>query len=48
VFGVLKNRRVQIGVLIVGALLAVALWPDTTAVDAAAVERGRIVVTVDE
>jgi HlyD family secretion protein len=48
VFGVLGNRRVQIGVLIVGALLAVALWPETTPVDAAAAERGRIVVTVDE
>ena len=47
-FGVLKNRRVQIGVLTVGALLAVALWPETTPVDSATVERGRIVVTVDE
>jgi len=48
VLGVLKNRRIQIAVLIVGALLAVALWPETTPVDAAAVARGAIVVTVDE
>lgn len=46
--GVLKNRRIQIAVLIVGALLAVALWPETMPVDAAAVARGAIVVTVDE
>jgi len=48
VLGVLKNRRIQIAVLIVGALLAVALWPETMPVDAAAVARGAIVVTVDE
>jgi HlyD family secretion protein len=46
--GWLKNRRVQFAALFIGALLAVALWPDTIPVDAATASRGRIVVTVDE
>ncbi|MEZ5292310.1 MAG: efflux RND transporter periplasmic adaptor subunit [Vicinamibacterales bacterium] len=44
----LMNRRVLQAALVVGALLAVALWPRATAVDAAQVIRGPLVVTVDE
>ena len=44
----LLNRRVWLAVLIVGGLLAVALWPKTTAVDTATVVQGPLVVTVDE
>jgi HlyD family secretion protein len=44
----LLNRRLWLAVLIVGGLLAVALWPKTADVDTAAVVRGPLVVTVDE
>jgi HlyD family secretion protein len=44
----LLNRRLWLAVLIVGGLLAVALWPKTTDVDTATVVRGPLVVTVDE
>ena len=44
----LTNRRIWMAVLVVGGLLAVALWPSTVPVDAAAVTRGPLVVTVDE
>jgi HlyD family secretion protein len=44
----LLNRRVWIAVLVVGGLLAIALWPKTVGVDTAAVVRGPLVVTVDE
>jgi HlyD family secretion protein len=44
----LLNRRVLIGVALVGALLAIALWPETIPVDAGTVARGPLVVTVDE
>lgn len=44
----LKNRRVQIAVLFVGALVAVALWPETHPVDVGVVSRGPLIVTVDE
>jgi HlyD family secretion protein len=45
---VLLNRRVWLAALIVGGLVAVALWPSTVAVDVATVSRGPLVVTVDE
>lgn len=45
---ILLNRRVLIGALLVGGLVAVALWPETIPVDVMAVIRGPLVVTVDE
>jgi len=44
----LFNRRVLIPVLVVGGLLAVALWPKTAGVELGAVSRGPLMVTVDE
>ena len=44
----LSNRRVQIGLVLLAALLLLALWPRAVAVDLGAAERGRLVVTVDE
>jgi HlyD family secretion protein len=44
----LLNRRVWIAVLVIGGLLAVALWPNTIDVDTGIVVRGPLVVTVDE
>jgi HlyD family secretion protein len=44
----LLNRRVIIGVLVVGGLLAAALWPSTVPVDVSTVSRGPLIVTVDE
>ena len=44
----LLNRRLWLAVLIVGGLLAIALWPKTLEIDTAAVVRGPLVVTVDE
>jgi HlyD family secretion protein len=44
----LSNRRVLLSAAVVGALLAVALWPDRTPVDVGTVTRGPLVVTVDE
>jgi HlyD family secretion protein len=41
-------RRVVFGVLAVGGVLTVALWPKTATVDLAAVTRGSLVITVDE
>jgi HlyD family secretion protein len=46
--GVLANRRLWIGLIVVGALVAVAIWPEIVPVDVAAVSRGPLVVTVDE
>jgi HlyD family secretion protein len=45
---VLVNRRVLAGAALVGALLAVALWPRTELVDTATVSSGPLVVTIDE
>ena len=45
---ILTNRRVLVSLVIVGGLLAVALWPTTLTVDMATVSRGALVVTVDE
>jgi HlyD family secretion protein len=44
----LKNPRVLAGIGFVLAILAVALWPRSAAVDMAAVERGPLRVTIDE
>jgi HlyD family secretion protein len=44
----LTNRRFLIGAVIIGGLLAIALWPRPTPVDVEAVARGPLVVTVDE
>lgn len=46
--GLLGNRRVWLGALIVAALLAAALWPKTIGVDTTAVTTGPMVVTIDE
>lgn len=44
----LFNRRVLLIAGGVGVLLAIALWPKTITVDVGAVERGPLVVTVDD
>jgi HlyD family secretion protein len=44
----LLNRRVIIAVLVVGGLIALALWPATIPVDVATISRGPLVVTIDE
>jgi HlyD family secretion protein len=44
----LRNRRLMAGLAFVVLLLLVALWPETTLVDLAPVERGGLLVTVDE
>ena len=47
-FRIVTDRRVLLSTGVVGALLAVALWPRTVDVDLASVSRGRLVVTVEE
>lgn len=47
-FRALFNTRVVIVVLLVGGLLALALWPQSVPVDVEVVERGALTVTVDE
>jgi HlyD family secretion protein len=42
------NRRIVIGVVVLGALIAAALWPTTVPVETGAVTRGPLVVTIDE
>jgi HlyD family secretion protein len=42
------NWRLLTGVLIVSAILAVALWPQTIEVDVTRVSRGDLLVTIDE
>ena len=44
----LLNRRLLGSVAVVGALLAVAMWPRAIVVDIASVSRGRLTVTIDE
>jgi HlyD family secretion protein len=44
----LISRRVLISVLVVGGLLAVALWPKSVAVELGVVSRGPLMVTADE
>jgi HlyD family secretion protein len=41
------TRRIALPLLLVGGLLALALWPSTVAVDLGAVRRGPLVVTID-
>ena len=43
-----RNRRVLLGILIVGVLVAMALWPHTAVVETARVTTGPLVVTIDE
>ena len=45
---VLLNRRVLLALVVVGGLLALALWPTRVDVDAGTVTRGPLVVTVDD
>ena len=44
----LMNTRAAIAVLLIGGLLAVALWPKTIMVELATATRGPLIVTVDE
>jgi HlyD family secretion protein len=44
----LRNRKLMAGLALVAFLLAVALWPEATAVDVAAVEHGPLQVTVED
>ena len=45
---VLRNRKLLAGIGLVVALLAIALWPETTPVDVAPVQRGALEVTVED
>ena len=45
---IVKNRRVQLGLLGIAALVAIAVWPRAVEVDLATVTRGQLVVTIDE
>lgn len=44
----INNRRVLLVAAVVGALLAIALWPATIRVDVSTVSRGPLVETIDE
>jgi HlyD family secretion protein len=44
----LKNKRLIAGVVIILAIVAMAMWPESIEVNAAKVERGAMQVTVDE
>lgn len=44
----LANRRLLGAAAVIGVLIAVALWPNTTDVDVASVASGPLIVTVDE
>lgn len=44
----LVHRRTLFGAAVLGAVLALAFWPETIGVDAATVTRGPLLVTVDE
>jgi HlyD family secretion protein len=44
----LRNRRVWLAMVVVGGLLAVALWPTAVPVEVGTVSNGPLVVTVDE
>jgi HlyD family secretion protein len=46
--GLRTHRRALFGLLAVGAVVALAFWPETAGVDVAVVTRGPLVVTVDE
>jgi HlyD family secretion protein len=47
-WNLIKNVRVIAAVLVVGAIAAVAFWPDAIAVDVVVVGRGPMQVTIDE
>ena len=42
------NKRLWLGIVVVGGLLAVAMWPRAIAVETAVIGRGPLMVTVDE
>jgi HlyD family secretion protein len=44
----LTNRRLWMALLVVGGLVAVALWPTTAPVETATLARGPLMVTIDE
>lgn len=44
----LRNRRLWLGVVVVAALAAVALWPKTAPVETAVLARGPLMTTIDE
>lgn len=44
----LRNRRLWLGVVVVTALAAVALWPKTIPVETAVLARGPLMTTIDE
>lgn len=44
----LRNRRLWLGVVVVAALAAVALWPKTVPVETAVLARGPLMTTIDE
>jgi HlyD family secretion protein len=47
-WSLVRNRRLWFGALVVGALVALAMWPTSTPVETAAVTSGPMVVTIDE
>jgi HlyD family secretion protein len=44
----LRNGRLWLGLLVVGGLVAVALWPRASGVETAVVTRGPLMTTIDE
>jgi len=44
----LTDGRLWLSAVVIGSLIAVALWPSAVAVDTATVSRGPLVVTIDE
>src|SRR5262245_65595397 len=44
----LKNKKLIAGLLVVGAIVAVAVWPASMEVDVARAEQGPMQVTIDE
>jgi len=44
----LTDRRLLLSTVVIGSLIAIALWPSAVTVDLASVSRGPLVVTIDE
>jgi HlyD family secretion protein len=44
----LTDRRLLLSTVVIGSLIAIALWPSAVTVDLAPVSRGPLVVTIDE
>jgi HlyD family secretion protein len=44
----LTDRRLLLSAVVIGSLIAIALWPGAVTVDVAAVSRGPLAVTIDE